>query len=734
MADRRPRALLAGGALLAGLALLWIFRGDGQAGEEDGSDKAAAGRAGAAEALEDAAAAADFDRESAVLGGGAEGAAAESFGSNGTIDRERDLHGVVLGPDGQPYAGAEVAAILPARQGEGGLDLSLTHAIRRTVQTRTAADGSFAFRAEPGRRYDLDAWAPGLIAPLLRNCQAGERAVLQLGLTSTLSGRVLEPDGATPVARARLRFFRMGGTGRNLETVSNSSGGYVIGGLDPGEWTLEVEAAGWPEQDWQTFDLLPVTVNERDVQLEAGVLLCGVVVDAVTRAPIEGAEISASWVFSATVRSGSDGAFALPIRAPGQWAWEYHVRAPGYGRRSAEREGALPEQPVVVELSPARRLSGRITGGGRPLIGAYVAAVTSVHGPDGQQIDWLAERSGGDGDFLIENLRPDLAHALVARHPGFGSVVYELPPEEMLQDSLDLGTIDLEPAASLSGRAADEEGNPLAGLQLRLTGTNRDRGRWSPARLTDLDFYVERLAARTDDLGRFHFTDLAPGTYVLSGIRQSLDVGTALTVTLESGQHLAGLELLVAAGLKISGVVVNPDGQPVAGVRVLAYNEKSREAPALGPTGADGGFVVPGLLTGVYRLEFHPPRDWSAPQQPGALFELNLDEVAAGTENLQVRLPWLSSIRGRVVHEDGAPASAFVRAPGPGAWNWYSSATDPDGSFTLWLPEGATVELTAQARQESGIHVLDGTVPQEVKMPGVPAGTTDIVLRLPRVP
>jgi len=734
MAVRRPRALLLGGVLLAGLALFWIFRGGGPADPGGGADRDGADAAPPAAAQAGADPAAGLARASAVLGADADGAPAAPGAAAAAADRARDLHGIVVGPDGRPYAGAEVAVILPARQGEGGLDMAVANASTAIARQQTDSAGRFSFAVEPGRRYDLDARAPGLIAPLLRNCQAGEHAILQLQLDSSLRGRVLEPDGRTPVAQARLRLFRMGGIGRNVEGSSDAAGAFVIGGLDPGEWSLEVEAAGWPEQNWQTFPVLPGAVNERDVILESGVTLRGVVVDALTRAPIAGAEISGSWVFSSIARSESDGSFALPMLKPGAWAWEYHARARGYGRRSWERAGALPEEPVIVELSAARRLSGRITGSGEPLLGAYVAAVSSESGAEGQQIDWQAVRSGRDGAFQIEDLRPDLAHALLVRHPGFGSVVYELPPEEMLQDSLDVGTVDLAPAAGISGRAVDEEGHPIAGLQLRLNGGNQDRGRWSAQRLTDLGYYVERIAARTDDLGRFAFTDLAPGTYSLTGIRQSLDVGSPVTVTVASGQQLEGVELLVAAGLKISGIVVDPDGRPVAGVRVLAYNEKSREAPALKATEADGVFVVPGLLAGEYRLEFQPRRDWDEPEQPGALFEVRLEGVAAGTENLEVRMPWLRSIRGRVVHEDGSPAQAFVGAPGSGPWTYYSTATLPDGTFALWVPDGATLELAVQARADSGNRIITDGPPHEIRVPGVVSGTQDLVVTLPRVP
>lgn len=729
------RSLLLGALLLAGLALLGIFREGRPADAARGQRSSAQARSGEASAAAppDAAPLAREDAATELNPGAAPAAAT---GAAAGADRERDLHGIVLGPDGRPFAGAEVLLIQPARQGEGGLDLNMSRAASTLARQLTAADGLFAFPVEAGRRYHLDASASGLVAPLLLNGQAGERATLRLSMSSTLRGRVLEPGGTQTVPQARLRLFRMGGAGRSLETVSDGAGAFLIGGLDSGEWSLEVEAEGWPEQSWQTFPILPGTVTERDVLLESGVLLRGSVVDALTRAPIAGAEISASWVFSAVARSAADGSFALPMLQPGPWSWEYHVRAPGYGRRSWEREGALPEQPVIVELSPGRRLIGRITGDGQPLLGAYVAAAASEHGADGQQIDWLATRSGRDGVFQIESLRPDLAHALVARHPGFGAVVYELPPEERLHSELDLGTIDLAPAASFSGRAMDEEGAPVADLQLRLVGTNRDRDRWSSKRLTDLDFYVERLSARTDDLGRYRFTDLAAGSYRLAGMRQSLEVGKAVTVTLETGQHQEDVDLIVAAGLKIHGIVLDPEGKPVAGVRVFGFNATSREVPALQPTAADGAFVLPGLEPGNYRLEFHPPRNWSDPEQPGALFELSLDEVAAGTENLQVQLPWLRSIRGTVLHEDGSPARAYVGAPGASPWTHYSTATRPDGTFVLWVPDGIVLELTAEAQADAGSEFerFSRLAAPEVRLPGVRAGTQDLVLRLPRVP
>jgi hypothetical protein len=59
---------------------------------------------------------------------------------------------------------------------------------------------------------------------------------------------------------------------------------------------------------------------------------------------------------------------------------------------------------------------------------------------------------------------------------------------------------------------------------------------------------------------------------------------------------------LLDAG-RIAGTVVNGDGNPLAAVSVTAYDAADNEVTGTATT-EDGTFVLSGLTTGIYRVEF----------------------------------------------------------------------------------------------------------------------------------
>ena len=54
---------------------------------------------------------------------------------------------------------------------------------------------------------------------------------------------------------------------------------------------------------------------------------------------------------------------------------------------------------------------------------------------------------------------------------------------------------------------------PLADQIVTLSGSNADRLRFGARKQDGIDMYVAERNARTDDLGRFTFADVAPGDY-----------------------------------------------------------------------------------------------------------------------------------------------------------------------------------------------------------------------------
>jgi outer membrane receptor protein involved in Fe transport len=71
----------------------------------------------------------------------------------------------------------------------------------------------------------------------------GPEASAQQSATATLSGRVLDPNGAV-VSGAQVRAAQVG-TGVTRETTTNIEGLYVISSLSPGDYEIKIKAAGF---------------------------------------------------------------------------------------------------------------------------------------------------------------------------------------------------------------------------------------------------------------------------------------------------------------------------------------------------------------------------------------------------------------------------------------------------------------------------------------------------------
>src|SRR5262249_2701307 len=129
---------------------------------------------------------------------------------------------------------------------------------------------------------------------------------------------------------------------------------------------------------------------------------------------------------------------------------------------------------------------------------------------------WQMTRTGADGTFELAELRPDLRHVLFVRREGYGALTYDFPQSETRESTLELDDMIMPAPATVAGVIADERGHGLPDLWLTREGTNGDRLRFSLAQEPLATRYLQGMSGRTDDLGRFAFTDLAPGQYTLT--------------------------------------------------------------------------------------------------------------------------------------------------------------------------------------------------------------------------
>jgi len=298
-----------------------------------------------------------------------------------------------------------------------------------------------------------------------------------------------------------------------------------------------------------------------------------------------------------------------------------------------------------------------------------------------------------------------------------------------------MGVIYLPPASRISGRIHNEDGDGVAKIQLLLTGWNKDRGKYGRPPDGELAHYIGTTKLRSDDLGRFQFSDLAEGVYKLEVKRSGMAQIKPMKIEVGTGQDRDDIEILVPKGGEISGLVLDPDGNPFEGAyvrlrveKVAAYSSTSLK------TDKDGKFSFTGLAPGDYGIEASEP--WGSDlEEP--LLPASSTNLQSGTQGLVLQFKRGQYIRGQVVDEQGTPINqAVVRASQPNLRSVSSDFTGPDGNFTLRIPLGEIVDLHAEppygSRGVDGGRILwtvDGSE-YGIDMPSISAGTSGLVLRL----
>jgi len=330
----------------------------------------------------------------------------------------------------------------------------------------------------------------------------------------------------------------------------------------------------------------------------------------------------------------------------------------------------------------------------RPVAGATIA----VQGATAKNAE-----SGPDGTYRIEGLGAGLSLLTVssANHP---AVRVPVSVEEG-QDEVRLD-ISVARGAVVGGVVVDRSGRFVEGARVTFQGL-------APA-----------TKVVTDGSGRFELRAvpvdrtvwiIADGDGYVSARSEPL--------RLRGGESLTDLTLTLTVGGAVRGVVLDHGGNPVAGaaVRVVPRppfrwrggrlpNAKTRE---------DGSFELRPVPAGNYRAVAH---------HPGALeARVDLPDLEEGglLEGVELRLGAAEEIEGVVIDEAGNPlvgvnvlARPAVQKPGI---RWANARTVAGGAFVLGGLAPGSYHVTARPRRGG----------QEASRQDVPAGTKDLVLRLP---
>ena len=512
-----------------------------------------------------------------------------SSNSTSACDETRTIFGTVRAQSGSPIARARVEALrLPEE--EYGLSRSDVSGLER-YETVSNADGSYCLEVPGSHDFDLVVSHPDHESALARET-AGTQRDFVLASPRRLVVRVRTPAG-DPASAARVRVTHDESPLAPLERLAEENGDATFVGLPAG--TLEVLASS-PEYPRAATEIRLRAGSNRDTEVELrfaeGGVLRGVVLDAGSGEPIEGATVETGFDVRRETRTDADGSFVLGGIPIGGGDHEVRAHARGYAtapRRVGFDEGEPGERFEEFRLSRGRKVTGLVTAGGQPIAEARITAHGYYKAGSTISRDLRVAKSSEDGSFEVAGLRRDARHSILVHHAAHAPRIVEVEPGEDVD--VFLGEIALSRPVLFHGTVVDEAGRGIEGCEVAVS-RSPDLVK-SAGRAVRIDFTLSRLGSPllarkviTGPGGGFEIPRLAAGDYQL---RASADRYVPFAEPLRLlGDQERTIELIAGGG--VEGTVASETGETIARASValtqLGDAELDRDARSVGGTGS----------------------------------------------------------------------------------------------------------------------------------------------------
>jgi hypothetical protein len=435
-------------------------------------------------------------------------------------------------------------------------------------------------------------------------------------------------------------------------TTTDGLGGYSIGGLPNGTYTLEASLDGYTfTPPSRTVTVNGAHVTGEDFTSEApppppppGISIAGTVTgdgpDAVTLTLV-GPEPATS---TQTATSGADGSYLFPDVASGIYLLT-PSRAGGWSFSPANAlvtvAGASLTGPDFVSIAATHDLSGRVTG-------AFTSGVVVTLSGDADAVTV----TDGAGSYAFTELPPG-NYVVAPSYPGYA----------------------FTPAA----RGATVGASDVTGQDFVAAATHRIAGRISGDVIDGVTVSLSGAAtgdATTDASGYFEFSDLVDGTYV---VRPSLDGytfgPTQRSVTL-AGANVVDADFAASlappATYTVSGSV---SGAVQGGVTIALQGDPT----AVTTTDAAGGFTFEAVQPGSY-LVIPSHDDYTF--DPASRFVVVTAASITGQAFTATVSPDARTIAGTLRGEVSAGVTVTLVGPSPAPTS-RTTTTDAEGSFAF---------------------------------------------------
>ncbi|NVB39665.1 carboxypeptidase regulatory-like domain-containing protein [Pseudenhygromyxa sp. WMMC2535] len=525
------------------------------------------------------------------------------------------VSGHIFDEDGQPVANAQVCA-WPS------IVRNLSYLDELPSCTTSATDGSYRLQPPWPGPATINAGAPSF-SPGSWTERVGEQhledvhfhpgeikedvdLVLKRG-GSALRGHVRDVYGE-PIAGAVVSGSRVAGAHPRHVVTSQADGSFELW-LAPGKAAVEVHADGHVMR----ISSFTSPGTDAEIAMLPGSTISGVVVDADSGLPLDGAEVhvhATLGLFSAdSVRGWSDanGHFELSGLPPGSYRLSALDDTHGIETALRTSLGFAQSRDVgELELPATHVVRGRVEIGAsrEPCRRGWV---------------WVGSEDGHGASFIDDRGQVEL------RGLPSGEYRVRLSCEGFVArddyDKLSVGEHDVEglvwpvdAGLAISGQVVDHADTPLPGVVLRASPSDENL---SPVR-------TRETSAPSDERGHFELRGLSPGIYALTPDAGADRSATTPTRAVLERDSLTGLRVEVEPEqpppapeppkkpAHINGRVLDSRAEPAADALIFALPRDRgpvnwgdlyhgfEQAPAT--SGADGHFTVSGLRRGDYGL------------------------------------------------------------------------------------------------------------------------------------
>jgi uncharacterized GH25 family protein len=523
------------------------------------------------------------------------------------LGQPKELAGLVVDENDKPVSDAQVSiSVIQIGSSRDGRGVGGPLALELFTSTTDAA-GKFKFSKIPPKataefiikkdgKATVDTYKSTGMSDQKLNFTAGQTDIkLVLPIEAKIEGIVIQKGTGKPVSGLQLmarndkgiHFFRQ------KPFVSNENGKFSINALAPVRYTLGPVQSSEGLAEWiaESVEVMPEsgkTVSDVKIELSKGGILEIVVTDTLNKKPVERASVrvrNPKSNQSHSSLSDKDGIARIRLM-PGEYEMS-NVYKEGYSRQRTQGIVTIEEgktEHVEYELVGMPKVTGVVRDEkGKPLGGVRVK-VCPIGWDSISQADGTFEANYDPGRMSRKS--PDLI--LVCRYEE-GNLAAAVPIDENIRKL----EVTLKSALTLTGKVLDSGSKGIANARINIMIRDSRLGSKISRKptITDKEGKFEIRAIPVDN--KYNINATAEGY----GENHSDEINTKDAVN----NHLdVGTITLLVANLSVSGMVVDDNDKPVAGVSIFGYGDN--QSRRFTQTDMDGKFTLKNVCAGKIRI------------------------------------------------------------------------------------------------------------------------------------